>query len=144
MNPCKTDTKKDVFMEYTNEKLIQMALDARKNAYTPYSHYQVGAALLCEDGTVFTGCNIESASYPCGICGERTAASKAISEGHIKFKKIAIAGSSAQICTPCGLCRQFLYEFAPNLEILCVNNSGEYKETTLDKLLADGFGASSL
>ncbi len=131
-------------MEPTDKELVQMALDARKNSYAPYSNYKVGAALLCEDGAIFTGCNIESASYPCGLCGERTAASKAISEGHIKFKKIAIAGSSEQTCTPCGMCRQFLYEFAPELTILCSNNVGNFKVNKLNELLAQGFGPASL
>lgn len=128
----------------TDKELVEMALDARKNAYTPYSKYQVGAALLCDDGTVFTGCNIESASYPCGICGERTAMSKAISEGHIKFTKIAIAGSSEKICTPCGMCRQFMYEFNPNLEVLCSDNAGKFEKHTLADLLSCGFGATSM
>ncbi len=131
-------------MEYTDKELVQMALDAQKNSYSPYSKYKVGAALLCEDGSVFTGCNIEVASYPCGICAERTAASKAISEGHIKFKKIAITGSSEITCTPCGMCRQFLYEFAPSLTLLCSDNAGNYKEYKLNELLAQGFGPNSL
>lgn len=131
-------------MDYTNEKLVELALDARKTSYSPYSKYRVGAALLCEDGTLYTGCNIESASYPCGICGERTAAAKAISEGHIKFKTIAVVGSSEEICTPCGMCRQFLYEFAPNLKVICAGSKGNYEEYTLNELLKGGFGASSM
>ncbi len=130
--------------EITDEKLIELALDARKNAYAPYSNYRVGAALLCEDGSVYTGCNIESASYPCGICAERTAMPKAISDGKRSFKTIAVVGSSDEICTPCGMCRQFMYEFAPNLRVLCCNPNGGVKEYSLKELLHAGFGPSSL
>lgn len=125
-----------------NLELVQKALDARKNSYSPYSKYKVGAALLCQDGTVYTGANIENASYPCGICAERTAMAKAVSEGRHSFKSIAIAGSSNEICTPCGMCRQFMYEFAPELKVLCSDNKGNYKEHKLSDLLTEGFGAA--
>ena len=128
----------------TDQALVDLALQARENAYAPYSNFSVGAALLCADGSVFTGCNIENASFPCGICAERTAAAKAISEGHRDFVALAVAGASEAICTPCGLCRQFLYEFAPDLRILCANNAGDYEERTLRALLADGFGDTSM
>jgi len=128
----------------TDLQLVQKALEARNNSYSPYSKYQVGAALLCADGTIYTGCNIENASYPCGICAERTAMSKAVSEGHKKFTRMAVAGSSKEICTPCGICRQFMYEFAPDLRILCSSDSGEYKELILKDLLPEGFGAASM
>lgn len=128
----------------TDLQLVQKALEARNNSYSPYSKYQVGAALVCADGTIYTGCNIENASYPCGICAERTAMSKAVSEGHKKFTCMAVAGSSKEICTPCGICRQFMYEFAPDLRILCSSDSGEYKELILKDLLPEGFGAASM
>ncbi len=130
--------------EITDEKLVELALNARKNSYSPYSKYRVGAALLCENGEVFTGCNVENASYPCGICGERNAMSTAIAAGQRKFKAIAIAGSSKEICTPCGMCRQFMYEFAPKLRVLCCDNEGKYEEHSLDSLLQKGFGPESL
>lgn len=101
----------------TDEKLLELALDARKNAYVPYSGYAVGAALLTEDGKVFAGCNIENAAYGNTLCAERTALVKAVSEGYRKFTKIAIA-SSGSAPYPCGACRQSLYEFAPGLEVL--------------------------
>lgn len=128
----------------TDIELVNKALDARKNSYSPYSKYKVGAALLCQDGTVYTGANIENSSYPCGICAERTAMAKAVSEGGRNFKAIAIAGSSDKICTPCGMCRQFMYEFSPELRVLCADSSGNYKEHSLNELLAEGFGASSM
>ncbi|MDD5790804.1 MAG: cytidine deaminase [Spirochaetia bacterium] len=128
----------------TDLELVRLALDARKNSYSPYSNYRVGAALLCEDGTVFSGCNIENASYPCGICAERTAMSKALSEGKNSFKTMAIAGSSGQECTPCGLCRQFMFEFAPELRILCSDSEGNFSVKKLNELLPEGFGPHSL
>lgn len=128
----------------TDKELVNLALDARKNSYSPYSKYSVGAAVLCGDESIFTGCNIENASYPCGICAERTAMSKAISEGKKSFSKIAIAGSSDQICTPCGLCRQFMYEFAPDLTVLCSDDKGNFTEKKLNDFLPDGFGPGSL
>jgi cytidine deaminase len=128
----------------SDKELVEKALNARKNSYSPYSNYRVGAALECSDGTVFTGCNVENASYPCGICAERTALAKAVSEGFKDFKRIAIAGSSKEICTPCGMCRQVLFEFAPSLKVLCCNDKGEYKELVLKDLLPEGFGPSSM
>ena len=128
----------------TDQELVNLALDARKNAYAPYSRFHVGAALECEDGTVYTGCNIENASFPCGICAERTAATKAISEGNRAFRRIAIAGSSKALCAPCGLCRQFLYEFAPNLTVLCAGADGSFRKSDLTALLLDGFNGADI
>lgn len=128
------------------DKLVESALGAAKGAYAPYSGFHVGAAVLCDDeeGTVYTGCNVENASYPCGICAERVAVSKAVSEGKRRFRCIAIVGGSAEKCTPCGMCRQFLYEFAPDMTVLCGNKDGEYDEVKLSELLPRGFGPDSL
>ncbi len=128
----------------TNDELIQKALESQKNSYSPYSKYKVGCALLCTDDTVYTGTNIENASYPCGICAERVAMSKAVSDGKKSFKAIAICGSSQALCTPCGICRQFLYEFAPDLTVLCGNSDKNYKQTTLKELLPEGFVSQSM
>lgn len=126
-------------------QLVEIALDARKNSYAPYSNYRVGAALLCDDGiNIYSGCNIENASYPCGLCAERVALAKAVSDGHRKFRAIAIVGSSEEICTPCGLCRQALFEFAPDLTVICCGSKGNYEIHSLNELLAAGFGSSSL
>lgn len=122
----------------TDEKLLELALDARKNAYVPYSGYAVGAALLTEDGKVFAGCNIENAAYGNTLCAERTALVKAVSEGYRKFTKIAIA-SSGSAPYPCGACRQSLYEFAPGLEVL-VTWDGHVERAPLSELLPHGFG----
>lgn len=97
------------------EKLFDMAIEASKNSYSPYSNFKVGAAILCKNGKVYTGCNIENSSYPLGNCAERTAIFKAISEGERDFESIAIAGSKdndfSNPCYPCGACRQVLSEF---------------------------------
>lgn len=104
----------------TREELKAAAVAMLDRAYIPYSHFPVGAALECSDGTVFTGCNIENASFGPTICAERTAVAKAVSEGHRDFVRIVIAGRSRELCVPCGVCRQVLREFAPNIEIICL------------------------
>ena len=124
--------------------LCQKAMDMLKMAYVPYSHFPVGAALECEDGTVFTGCNIENAAYTPTVCAERTAVFKAVSEGHLKFRRIAVAASTKKFCAPCGVCRQVLSEFAPQLEVILVNCDGETLELTLPELLPYGFDSSYL
>ena len=98
------------------DELKAAAVAMLDRAYCPYSHFPVGAALECADGTVFTGCNIENAVYPVGTCAERTAMSKAVSEGHTDFVRIVIAGRSEDYCYPCGMCRQFMKEFAPDMQ----------------------------
>jgi cytidine deaminase len=129
----------------SNLELIQVARNARENAYAPYSGFRVGAALLCEDGAVFTGCNVENAAYGSTICAERTALVKAVSEGKQDgFLCLAIAGSGEEVCWPCGACRQMLFEFAPNLKILAIAADGTYEESSLHELLPHGFGAAAL
>lgn len=123
----------------TREELKAAAIRMLDRAYCPYSHFPVGAALECADGTVFTGCNIENAAYPVGICAERTAMSKAISEGHRDFVRIVVAGRSEDSCVPCGMCRQFMQEFAPQMEVICLNGRGEEKSLPLKELLPHGF-----
>lgn len=111
----------------TLEELKAKAVAMLDMAYVPYSHFPVGAALECEDGAVFTGCNIENSSYGLTNCAERTAAFKAVSEGHRRFKRIVIAGRSDDYCYPCGACRQVLYEFGPDMEVVCLNKDNEEK-----------------
>ena len=129
-------------------ELIEKAREARKRAYAPYSEFTVGAALLCRDGSIYTGCNIENASYGATICAERTAFFKAVSEGEGEFEAIAIVGAPvdkpADFCPPCGMCRQFMYEFAPTLRVLCCDCDGEIQEHALNGLLSCGFGPKSL
>ena len=128
----------------TKTELCQKAQEMTKMAYARYSNFRVGAALECSDGTVFTGCNIENASYTPTICAERTAIFKAVSEGYRDFKRIAIAGRSEDYCVPCGVCRQVMKEFAPDLEVICLNGKGEAKHFTLKELLPYGFDSSWL
>ena len=121
------------------KKLYAEALKARENAYTPFSGFQVGAALLTEDGQVYTGVNIENSSYGATICAERTAFVKAISEGHRKFKALAVTAGDEQEALPCGICRQFMYEFSPELEIITGTDEEHLNISTLEELLPLGF-----
>ena len=119
--------------------LYSEALKARENAYAPFSGFQVGAALLTEDGQVYTGVNIENSSYGATICAERTAFVKAISEGHRKFKALAVTAGDEQEALPCGICRQFMYEFSPELEIITGTDEEHHNIRTLEELLPLGF-----
>ena len=123
----------------TDIQLMSAAAEASLNAYVPYSHFAVGAALECEDGTVYTGCNIENAALGSTICAERTACCKAVSEGKRKFLRIAIYADSQHWCTPCGACRQFLAEFSPDMEVLCAKAGGRYVSYKLSELLPHTF-----
>lgn len=129
----------------TDRELVQKAIEMQKFSYCPYSGFPVGAALLCADGTVFTGCNVESASYGSTICAERTALLKAVSEGRRgDWVAIAVAGPSEDFCWPCGSCRQMLYEFATNLRVLAARGDGSFEEASLSDLLPRGFGPAHL
>ena len=124
--------------------LLRMAHDAMKNAYVPYSNFPVGAALLCEDGSVYTGCNVEGASYGNAICAERTALCKAVSEGKRRFDTLAVTANTEDFCTPCGICRQMLYEFSPDLRVLCGSCDGSHTVHSLKELLPCAFSAKDL
>lgn len=130
----------------TKEELCQKAVAMLDRAYVPYSHFPVGAALECADGTVFTGCNIENAGYSPTNCAERTAVFKAVSEGFKEFTRIAIAANTEKFCAPCGVCRQVLAEFNPALTmgVILVNNKGDTLELTLRDLLPYSFDNSYL
>ena len=129
----------------TDQALVDLAFTMLERAYVPYSHFPVGAALLCADGAVFTGCNVENAAYGSCICAERTALVKAVSEGHRDdFVKLAVVGRGEDYCWPCGACRQMLYEFAPELTVLVARGDGDFVRMALSELLPHGFGPSSL
>ncbi len=128
----------------TREELKAAAVAMLDRSYCPYSHFAVGAALECADGTVFTGCNIENAAYSPTICAERTAVAKAVSEGHRDFVRIVVAGRTEEVCVPCAVCRQVLREFAPDMEIICLNGRGEEQVFTLSQLLPHSFGPEFL
>jgi len=120
--------------------LVSKALQAREKAYAPYSKFKVGAAVLTKDGEVYTGCNIENASYGATNCAERTAIFKAVSEGHTTIKAIAIVGIENDYTYPCGICRQVIAEFASeDVEIVLGKNENEYLVKTLDEILPGAF-----
>ena len=120
------------------QNLMNRAITARENSYCPYSHFAVGAALLCEDGTLYEGCNIENASYGLTNCAERTAIFKAVSEGHTKFKALAVVADTEGPCAPCGACRQVMAEFKIPL-IIMGNLMGNIKIVTIEELLPFSF-----
>ena len=129
----------------TDHELVELALEARKNAYAPYSHFSVGAALLCADGSVYQGCNIENAAYSPTNCAERTAFFKAVYDGHRDFTAIAVCGGKGGVITgafpPCGVCRQVMREFCgDDFRIYLVNDKG-FETVTLAQLLPYGFTA---
>ncbi|MBQ7415436.1 MAG: cytidine deaminase [Oscillospiraceae bacterium] len=128
----------------TPEQLMFLAKEAMGHAYAPYSGFYVGAALLCDDGTVYTGCNIENAAYSPTNCAERTAFFKAVYDGHRRFTDIAICGGKGgvitNLCTPCGVCRQVMGEFCgPDFRIHMTDSSGLVQTQTLAQLLPMGF-----
>ena len=129
-----------------NKELVREALEARKQSYCPYSGFAVGAALLCGDGTVFRGCNIENAAYPATNCAERTAFFKAVSEGERDFTGIAFSGDADDYLYPCGVCRQVMSEFckADTFQIILVKEDGTYKIFTLEELLPGAFTETEL
>ena len=135
----------------TRSELISHALTARKNSYSPYSHFAVGAALLSKDGRLYTGCNIENAAFTPGNCAERTAFFKAVSEGVTEFTTIAIVGGPAgsdslDLCAPCGVCRQVMMEFCdPKIfEVILAKDREHYVVYTLEQILPMGFGPKNL
>ena len=123
----------------TRDELKNAAMNMLDMAYCPYSHFPVGAALECEDGTVYTGCNVENGAYSGCICAERTAIVKAVSEGKRRFRRIAVAAKTTDYCTPCGECRQVMNEFSPDMEVICMNEAGEDRTLRLKELLPFGF-----
>lgn len=131
--------------------LIAAAIEARRNSYSPYSHYQVGAALLVADGRIVTGCNIENAAYGPSNCAERTTFFKAVSDGLREFSAIAIVGSPegeelTQYAYPCGVCRQVMMEFCEpeSFQIIVAKSEADYRVMTLSELLPEGFGPANL
>ena len=126
------------------DMLIPAAAAARNNAFAPFSGFKVGAAVVAEDGTLYTGCNVESASYGLTMCAERVAIFKGVSEGKRRFTRIAIVTDTETPTSPCGACRQLLWEFAPDAEVLLANLHGQVKRFTVKELLPDAFDAKQL
>ena len=134
-----------------DSRLVELAFEAREHAYTPYSHWAVGAALLCADGTVYQGCNIENAAYTPSNCAERTAFFKAVYDGQRDFAAIAVVGGpegqpAPAFCAPCGVCRQVMMEFCDpaSFRIVLGRSDGEPRVYLLRELLPEGFGPDNL
>jgi cytidine deaminase len=124
------------------DPLAQAALAARRHAHAPYSQFQVGAAIEDAQGRIHTGCNIENATYGLSVCAERVAVWKAMSEGARQFRRIAVAAGSAALAPPCGACRQILWEFCGDLEVLLVNPQGASESLRLKELFPRPFDAT--
>jgi cytidine deaminase len=121
------------------DRLVAASVAAREFAYAPYSDFAVGAAVLTEDGTLYSGCNVENVTYGMTTCAEQTAMLKAVSEGHRSFTRIAVCTDRSPPATPCGLCRQMLAEFCDDIGIILVNPAGERKYTRLSDILPHAF-----
>ena len=134
-----TENGRDYVTINDDEALIAAAEMAMEKAYALYSHFKVGAAILCADGEIFTGCNVENSSYGAACCAERTAVFKAVSEGCVNFVTIAIVSSDCGETFPCGICRQVLSEFSPNISVILKDKNGTINEYTLDRLLPHSF-----
>ena len=128
----------------TPDPLVQAAVAAREKAFAPYSRFRVGAALEAEDGTIVPGCNVESASYGLTICAERVALVKAVSDGITGFKRVAVVTDVDDLTPPCGACRQLLWEFAPDAEVVLANLRGQTAVYRVAELLPHGFDAGNL
>lgn len=140
-------------MDFNIQDLIKSAIDSRNKAYTPYSKFKVGACLLTEDGSLYGGFNIECAAYSVSNCAERTAIFRAIYDGHLVFKAIAVVGGDekqtndfSDFCPPCGVCRQMLREFCnpKTFKVILAKSASEYKIFTLEELLPISFGPNNL
>ena len=123
---------------------IKKAMQVKETAYAPFSNFRVGAIVISTDDQIFSGCNIEISSYSLTICAERVALFKAVSENTRKFKAIYIAADSEKPCTPCGACRQVIWELAGNIEVIMINKHGEYKISMMNDLLPDAFDENYL
>ena len=128
----------------TTDPLIAAATEARLRAFAPYSHFNVGAALEAPDGTIILGCNVESASYGLTTCAERVAVFTGVARGFHCFKRVAIVADTTTLTPPCGACRQILWEFAPDAEVVLANLSGQVERFTMRELLPRGFDAKQL
>jgi cytidine deaminase len=135
----------DVGLNADDRALVDAARVARAGAYVPYSRFRVGAALRTTDGTVITGANVENAAYPATICAERVALTYAVTHDRRSFTTLAVMGTGPAVCTPCGTCRQVLYEFAPDLVVLAAGDAGAVERYVLrSDLLPHGFGPDAL
>ena len=121
-----------------NKELVRLAEEAQKNAYAPYSNFKVGCAVLCENGQVLTGCNVENIAGTSN-CAERTAIYSGVAKGNKQFKTIAVVGDGMDYCYPCGTCRQVIIEHSPNATVICAKNQNDFKEYKIKELLPHAF-----
>jgi len=128
----------------TSDPLVLAATAVRENAFAPYSKFRVGAALEAEDGIIITGCNVESASYGLTICAERVAIVKGVSEGRIRFVRVAVVTDTDDLTPPCGACRQLLWEFAPTAVVVLTNLSGKTMQYSMQELIPHAFDGGSI
>jgi len=128
----------------TTDPLVLAATAVRENAFAPYSKFRVGAALEAEDGIIITGCNVESASYGLTICAERVAIVKGVSEGRIRFVRVAVVTDTDDLTPPCGACRQLLWEFAPTAVVVLTNLSGKTMQYSMQELIPHAFDGGSI
>ena len=131
-------------MSHSNEELVTAAKEARQNSYAPYSEFRVGAAIETDDGEIYTGCNVESASYGLTVCAERVAIWKAISEGKHKIKNIAVVCDTKELTPPCGVCRQIIWEFGGNVPVTLANLNGGRETVEMKDLLPRAFDTKFL
>lgn len=131
-------------MDETAEKLLSAARECRERAFAPFSGFRVGAAVEADDGTIFAGCNVESASYGLTMCAERVAIFSAVAAGRKRIKRISVVAESDELTAPCGACRQVIWEFGGDIPVLIVNTSGESVERQLSELLPMAFDSSYL
>lgn len=131
-------------MKIDQEKLIETARDARENAFAPYSKFQVGAAVLTKDGEIFTGCNVESATYGLTVCAERVAIWKAVSENEKDFSQITVVADTLKLTPPCGACRQIIWEFCGDIPVTMANLQGDVETIQMSELLPRAFDAEFL
>ncbi len=131
-------------MEHSDKELIKAAAKVRENAYAPFSNFRVGAALVTDDDEIFTGCNVESASYGLTVCAERVAIWKAISEGKHKIKHIAVVADTEVLTPPCGACRQIIWEFSGDIPVIMANLKGKVETMQMKDLLPSAFDTKFL
>lgn len=131
-------------MKHTEQELIDAAADVRERAYAPYSNFKVGAAVETEDGEIYTGCNVESASYGLTVCAERVAIWKGISRGVTKFGRIAVVVDTEELTPPCGVCRQIIWEFCGDVPVILANLHGDTETIMMSELLPRAFDSKFL
>ena len=131
-------------MKNTKDELVKAATEVRERAYAPYSNFKVGAAVRTKDGKIYTGCNVESASYGLTVCAERVAIWKAVSEGEKEFEQVAVVADTEELTPPCGVCRQIIWEFGGDIPITFANLNGKTETVKISELLPRAFDTKFL